>query len=282
MVPFQKILFPTDFSDASKAMAVEVRAMAERCGAEVTLLHSFDVVPPFYLAGRVDAAGAETPMPVPYTLWAQDMRRDALERLEQFARDWLSGLRQRVSLEDGDPAIAIPAVAERSGADLIMMATNGAGRFRRLLMGSVAAKVLHDTGCAVFTSAHQPPPETPRIRGFRKIVCGVEWNQEAEAILGFARSFAQFWGAGVWVVHMAHRGEKPPGQEIDDLVRRLKLEARVRVVHANVAEGIRNAAIEESADLVIIGRGKDRGRLSRLWSEVYEIIRESPCPVLSI
>ena len=277
MAPFQKILFPTDFSDASKAMAAEVRAMAERCRAEVTVLHSFDVVPSFYLAGREEAS-----LPVPYTVWAREMRTDALQRLEQFARDWMAGIQHRVTLEDGDPAVAIPTVAERSGADLIMMATNGAGRFRRLLMGSVAAKVLHDTGCAVFTSAHEPPPETPRLAGFRKILCGVEWNQEAERILEFARSFAQFWGAGVWVVHMAHRGEKPPGGEIEDLVQRLRLQARVRVVHANVAEGIRNAALVVSADLVIIGRGKDRGRISRLWSEVYEIIRESPCPVLSI
>jgi nucleotide-binding universal stress UspA family protein len=54
------------------------------------------------------------------------------------------------------------------------------------------------------------------------------------------------------------------------------------VVGDDVPEGIRLAAIEESADLVIVGRGHHRGAVSRLWSDLYRIVRESPCPVLSV
>jgi nucleotide-binding universal stress UspA family protein len=58
--------------------------------------------------------------------------------------------------------------------------------------------------------------------------------------------------------------------------------ADVRLLDASVPEGIRRAAMEEKADLVIVGRGHEKGTLSRMWSALYGIIRESPCPVLSV
>jgi hypothetical protein len=36
------------------------------------------------------------------------------------------------------------------------------------------------------------------------------------------------------------------------------------------------------ADLVVVGRGNIQGTLSRVWSHLYSIVRDSPCPVLSI
>jgi nucleotide-binding universal stress UspA family protein len=289
MAPYHTMLFPTDFSDASKAMAVEVRAMAVRAGADVTVMHSFNVAPLYYLTGYDPGAGV-APLPVPYTPWASDLRTEAEARLESFAREYFEGIRYRTEMANGEPAVTIHRAVERLGVDLIAMPTSGTGKFRRLVMGSVTAKVLHDVSCPILTSAHEPPPATPRPTGFRAIVCAVEWNQEAEAILRAAEAWALFWGAGVSIVHMTHRHLKPEAAEaaevkerqLNDLVRRIGVAERVRVLHADVAEGIRRAVIEDEADLVVIGRGKERGRISRLRSQVYEIVQEAPCPVLSI
>jgi nucleotide-binding universal stress UspA family protein len=60
------------------------------------------------------------------------------------------------------------------------------------------------------------------------------------------------------------------------------LETKVRILNADILEGIRDTAIEEKADLLIVGRGHETGNLSRMWSHLYTIIRESPCPVLSV
>lgn len=59
-------------------------------------------------------------------------------------------------------------------------------------------------------------------------------------------------------------------------------DACVRTRDAEIPEGIRRTAIEEAADLVIVGRGHARKDFSRAWSHLYEIIRESPSPVLSV
>jgi nucleotide-binding universal stress UspA family protein len=50
----------------------------------------------------------------------------------------------------------------------------------------------------------------------------------------------------------------------------------------SVAEAIRNLAIRKRADLVVIGRGAIRKGFGRLYANSYDIIRESPCPVISV
>ena len=41
-------------------------------------------------------------------------------------------------------------------------------------------------------------------------------------------------------------------------------------------------APQNHADLVIVGRGRSQGLLSGLWSRLYSLIQEAPCPVISI
>jgi nucleotide-binding universal stress UspA family protein len=45
---------------------------------------------------------------------------------------------------------------------------------------------------------------------------------------------------------------------------------------------IRRVAVEQGADLVVIGRHSDHSLLGRLTAQAYSIVRESPCPVLSL
>ena len=49
-----------------------------------------------------------------------------------------------------------------------------------------------------------------------------------------------------------------------------------------VAAAVRKAAEENSVDLVVIGRGVMREALGRMRTNVYSIIRECPCPVISV
>ena len=50
----------------------------------------------------------------------------------------------------------------------------------------------------------------------------------------------------------------------------------------NIALAVRNLALRKRSDLVVIGRGAIRSGLGRLFAHSYDIIRESPCPVLSV
>jgi nucleotide-binding universal stress UspA family protein len=58
--------------------------------------------------------------------------------------------------------------------------------------------------------------------------------------------------------------------------------ATITVGSGAIAEVVRTEAANHGADLVIAGRGHAQGSFARVWSALYSIVRESPCPVLSI
>ncbi len=86
----------------------------------------------------------------------------------------------------GDPAQVITAFAHTQGVDLIMMPTHGYGPFRRLLLGSVTAKVLHDAECPVWTAVHMAKAPHRVHSAFSNILwqCGWETGLRVSYPLG--------------------------------------------------------------------------------------------------
>ncbi len=290
---FQRILFPFDFSEAAMAMAPSVIAMAQRFNASVTVLNAFHQTPAYILIPRFqeesDAAGS----PVPYTPALEKLRREREQQLNEYSRTHFSSVNFAARIEDGDPAMVIEWVAKRENTDMIMMPTKGLGRFRRLLLGSVTAKVLHDVECPVFTSAHEPDQVLASTSGWKSILCAVRLGPESEDTLRVAGLLAQACGARVCLLHikssdsaekdpvtsqsLQHAFEQAMGSHAD-----ISLTTHMSILDTDISEDIRRIAMEEAADLVVVGRGHLRGNLSRAWSHVYSIIHESPCPVLSV
>ncbi len=60
------------------------------------------------------------------------------------------------------------------------------------------------------------------------------------------------------------------------------LEAAIHVEAGEVATTLQRIVRENKADLVVIGRSSDNAVLGRLRSNAYSIIRQSPCPVISV
>jgi len=59
-------------------------------------------------------------------------------------------------------------------------------------------------------------------------------------------------------------------------------QAEVEIVLGETPKAVCAMAKGWSADLVVIGRGVRTGILGRLRSQSYAIIREAPCPVVSV
>lgn len=293
MKPFENILFPVDFSASSDALVPDVRAMAQKFSAPVIVLHAFNIVNQYNLAPRMEAPFGPEPGDVPYVHALLELRHVRQNRLNEFVRNHFAGIETRAIVEDGDPALAIDWIARQEHVGLVMISTKGMGRFRRMLMGSLTAKVLHDLDCPIYTSPHAPGEMPVSPDGFRNILCTVRAEPEADDELTLAAYMARAFGARVCLLHLHTPGEaredEPtvPGVEQAfenalDAIGGGNVATRVRILDANFPEGIRQAALEEAADLVIVGRGHARGTVSRIWSHLYALIRESPCPVLSI
>lgn len=83
---------------------------------------------------------------------------DRRVELEEKAEAWLATRLRQSGIEPeaealvslGDPALEVLATARRTGADLILMGTHGAGTATRLLMGGVASLVIRGARCPVW------------------------------------------------------------------------------------------------------------------------------------
>jgi nucleotide-binding universal stress UspA family protein len=173
-----------------------------------------------------------------------------------------------------------------------MMPTKGLGKFRRLLFGSVVAKVLHDVDRPVWTSAHHVSPKVTASAGHRSIVCALGRSAHAEAALVLTGVLAKAYGAKICLHYIDEFAEDGVISSVEEM-RNASDAANSKDNHGApnifaweladaMPEGIRRVALDEAADLLIVGRGQARGSISRAWSHLYGIIRETPCPVLSV
>jgi len=288
MLRIQAILFPVDFSKRCQAAAVHVSALARHFNARLTVVHVLQNSPPWY-AGLV-------PSELETTVDITDLLKQAQRALNDYLQHEFQNLPQVEKIvEIGDPSAIISEFARGEHADLIMMPTHGYGPFRRLLLGSVTAKVLHDAECPVWTDVHEEM-SFPRA-GCHSVLCAVDARPEAVSSIRWAAAFANSYGAQLTLVHAipALAGPTPVSDErfrrhlaaharayVDDLRQEAGASARVCIEGGKVAETVRKAALRYETDVVVIGQGCMHEALGRLRSNAYEIIRESPCPVFRV
>lgn len=147
------ILVPTDFGAASAAALRYACDLADTAGASIRLLHTVERPPAIGGYGELTLLPDDTPA------------------LEAEARQTLEGLlspeqRQKYHatplVRQGVPATEILAyLRENRDVDLVVMGTHGRGGVTRLMLGSVADRVLRAAPCPVLT-IRQVPAEAHR------------------------------------------------------------------------------------------------------------------------
>jgi len=253
-----------DFSDRCLIMLPYVQALAAKNGAEVILLH------------------VET---------ANEVGNAAADELRDFD--------VRRVLYDGDPADAILEFAKSETIDLIAMPTHGYGTLRRFLIGSVTAKVLHDAACPVLTGVHIEEQRAVRGATFSHVLCAIDLGPQSADILKGASQLATHLHSQMDIVHavpslspevellfadewrrqVANRARK----DVEALLSAIgPATAAVHIQEGEPAKTVCSFAKGAGADLLVIGRGPRDRVGGRLTTHSYAVIRQSPCPVISI
>jgi nucleotide-binding universal stress UspA family protein len=138
-----KILHPTDFSGcATQAEAVAVD-LARKLGGDLVLVQVL-VEAPLYSEGFISRRQVRTVFDA-QRKWSEE----ALEaRAEQLRR---SGIKTTWRVQLGAPYEEIVRTAEEEGAGMIVMGTHGRGGLSRMMLGSVAERVIRLARCPVLT-----------------------------------------------------------------------------------------------------------------------------------
>jgi nucleotide-binding universal stress UspA family protein len=139
-IQLKRILYATDFSEASRRALPIVSALAKRYGSQVYVVNVWSTLP--YSMVTPEA------MAVMENKQEQDVKSD-MARLLQTSE--LQGLQTTSLLKSGEPLDEIRRIVEDQQIDLAVIATHGRTGIRHLLMGSVAEELLRSLSCPVLT-----------------------------------------------------------------------------------------------------------------------------------
>ena len=285
MPSLSSILLPVDFSERSIGAARCAKALATHFGSPVTLLH---VLAPAPFDSGLDAPGG--------AMVAELLRgraEQASSDLNEFLAGEWEGLDVRRVLLEGDPATRIVEFAHQQPSALVVMPTHGYGPFRRFILGSNTAKVLHDADCPVWTGVHMPETPATAAIPLRRVLCAVDLGPRSEHTYAWAAWLAGEFQAQLTLMHALACAPDTAGSwraqiketvavELARMQTTVGVPAETLIDAGEPARAICAAVTRTHADVLVIGRGSAAGVFGRLRTNAYAIIRESSCPVVSV
>lgn len=281
-----RILVPTDFSVQSDAALTYARLFGKTFDASLHLLHVARRLPSPHATANV----ADGQLPAVQEL------RDRIPR-----EPWCRYPTIRL-MEGTDPASHITRYARDASMALIVMGTHGRGGIARLLMGSVAEKVVRTATCPVVT-VHGARHASPG--GFRRILVPTDFSAASGAALDAARVLAARFAASLHLLHVlpdivvdggagseVFVSEAPEVRTLRLMNARERLAHRIptdlprstlttEVIFGAPAETIAAYADDNHFDLIVMGTHGRSGIAHLVGSVAERVVRTAACPVMT-
>ncbi|MGA3227380.1 MAG: universal stress protein [Acidobacteriaceae bacterium] len=282
-ISLENLLFATDFSESAETAKLYLQALAERYRSRVRIMHVID------LSEAFSAPDAGLSIDV--------FRRSGEESLSRLKKELISDrIRvEAVLCEAMDPAGEILEAAH-NGSSLLVIGTRGHKGLARLVLGSTAEQLIHQATCPILTiGPGVRPPQLPL--NLQRIVYATDFSLEAAKAGVFALSFAQDFGAHLYLCHVL---PEPAGihqmndyelnarftgalQRLVPDVAREWCEPECVLEHGFAADGILLLAERVKADLIVLGTRKTSHWFDNFKTGVaFQVISNSHCPVLTI
>jgi nucleotide-binding universal stress UspA family protein len=289
---YDVVLVPTDGSVAAETAGEHALDLASAFDAEVVALSVVDDRAYSARLADADAEVAET--------------RDALVARARESVAALAALAPedrpvRTAVETGPPHETIVTVAEREGVDLVAMGTEGRTGLDRLLLGSVAERVLRASEVPVLTTRDGHPVGS----GYETVLIPTDGSESARRATAQGVAIADRHGATVHALSVvdlsgvaaaSNLGVSVPevvgdlGEDgeaaveaVADRCDRRGVDVRTRVTEGTPHRVIRDYVDDEGVDLVAMGT-QGRTGLDRLvlGSVAERVLRTSSAPVLAV
>jgi nucleotide-binding universal stress UspA family protein len=283
-VTLDSILLATDFSPSAEIAKMYVQALAERYQSKVRLVHVIDLM----AALKTSDAGMSID-------FFRRLGEKSLSRLKKEL-DSAQIPAEAVLCEGTDPATDILRTSEDRQINLLVIGTRGHKGLAKLVLGSTAEELIHQAACPILTIGPGVPPPKPPVN-FQRIVYATDFSPEAAKACVFALSFAQDFGAHLYLCHVLPDPEgsgQMNDQELTDRftsalqqlvpdVAKEWCEPECVLEHGFAADGILLLAQRVKADLVVLGTRRTSHWFDNLKTGVaFQVISGSTCPVLTI
>ena len=234
---------------------------------------------------------------------ARDTPEDGEHRLQLFTASVLGS--RSVHLHTAGGPVVPEILRAAATVDLIVMGTHGATGLERLLVGSVAEKVLRKAPCPVITVPRVARPASGADLALNTILCAVDFSPSSTQAFNYALSFAEKTHGRLLLLHAlewfaedddeaapnADRAAFPTSEQdalaqLEELVppdARSQRDPEALIGYGNPALEVLRVAAEQRADLIVLGvQGRGALDLTLFGSTAQQVVRDAMCPVLTV
>lgn len=297
------LLVPTDFSASADAALSHAVSLADRFNAVLHLLHVVND-PGAGLYGLGDATAKIDQLEDQAEVEAQDRLHGMAQ--DSAAVEVRTAVAQRVNLDVAD---AIQDYMAGRPIDLVVMGTHGRQGLGRLVLGSVANRLIRRSECPVMTvrEPEEPADSAPHI-DYENVLAPIDFSDHSRTALRTCKEIAARYGATQHLLFVAETRVVPtfsdtgiPGvgvvemdpdivdnadvalEELNDDVGGPAVESAYHVREGDVAQDIVDFAETNDVDLIVMAtRGLTGIDRFVLGSNTERVVRAAPCPVLTI
>lgn len=294
-VQIKRIMCATDFSDFSNLSLTYGMALAGEFEAKLFVCHIVDI----------SSAAMYGEAMVDITQQQQRMEQYAREQLEQLAAGY--PIQWEPLVVTGQPAEEICRMAKQKAVDLVVCATHGRAGLKRLVLGSVAERLMRILPCPILIiRVLKPDLNLKKGLSLKRILVGCDFSPDSSLAFMHGLSLAQEFQSEL---HLANVAELPVNRETvkngrstgdsndQDLRHQLnqKLKNMVSDESCNWCtlkttvltdqphEALTAYAEKHDMDIIVLGvRG--HGLVGKLFvgSTTDHVVRRASCPVLAV
>ncbi len=293
MLEIKLILCPVDFSEFSIRAYHHALSLAAHYQAKVVVQNIVEIWRyPYadYVASQGD-----------YQEFCRALREGGEEKLREFVKQHPhDDVQPELAVHEGVAADCILSFVKARKPDLIVMGTHGRRGFDRMVLGSVADRVMRRAPCPVLTICKAPMESTAgeerhHEHHLNRILYCTDFSENSEPALNYAISATEEYDAELTLLHVLEDVRSPARTQeaiaiatakLDKLIpaeKRKKLKVKTAVRIGKPYQQIIQFALEGKTDMVAMGVS-GRGALDRavFGSTTYRVIQLGPCPVLAV
>ena len=190
----QKILFPTDFSEAANHAFSYALRVADAIKASIIVFHAYEIP-------AVGRALPHTLAEFYESIKLEEFKNyeDHIPVLEQIGKDLdLSHISVQYVLEGGHPKSAIIRQAKKERADLIVMGTTGSSGLREVFIGSIAGEIMENAPCPVLAI----PQQATFDGAFDAIAFATDYKGEHKEAIHWLMDWAKQFDTTLHIFHV--------------------------------------------------------------------------------
>jgi nucleotide-binding universal stress UspA family protein len=285
-ITLKNILFASDFSVIAENAAPYALELARRFGAKVVAAH----------VRPLEIYGMAPPESWPILREAADFQaKDEAMRLNGMFCE----VPHASIVEEGDVWHVLSALIDKNAIDLVVMGTHGRRGLQKVLLGSVAEKVLRRAPCPVLTVGPYVRMDAQRAAQMKRILFATDFSAASETAAAYALSLSQ---ENQGVLDIMHVLEPPkPSEAARSSEMASGCAARMRsllppdsesscgvntlIEVGQPAEQILNVAKARRSQLIVLAvkaASNFAAATHAPWAIAHKIISEAECPVFTV